>query len=380
MKELVRTPGSVVSHRSLRIPDEASRRPVRVQVTVRTAAGVGGCAMPCLLALRCCVPSCFFWWRVFPCCRPPCDGGGFRPGSPVCFLFLFVFPFVFRVPVSCLVVLSPMVLSALWCVCCRAVPCWRARAVWFVGSLCCLALLAVLFAACSARFFFVPVCRAFWCGAALCCCSLCAVHCAGPLSCPAVWCVAGLRPVVLWCCLLLGCVVRLPLVLCRAGLGCFPVVVCLPVLFLVVRFVAVLLLFVALSPVLARCLRVWRWRALRGFLWCVVLFLLVLCLVARLVPCCGVPCWSACFLGVAVRPGCLVLSSGGVLWRWCPCLAAWSVALSLGALASFPVASWSPVLCLVVLCCRLVLCCWAICHFWNVSHCVACALSEVGPP
>ena len=27
-KELVRTPGSVVSHRSLRIPDEASHRPV----------------------------------------------------------------------------------------------------------------------------------------------------------------------------------------------------------------------------------------------------------------------------------------------------------------------------------------------------------------
>ena len=28
VKELVRTPGSVVSHRSLRIPDEASHRPV----------------------------------------------------------------------------------------------------------------------------------------------------------------------------------------------------------------------------------------------------------------------------------------------------------------------------------------------------------------
>ena len=41
-KELVRTLGSVVSHRSLRIPAGASHRPVRVQVTVRTAAGVGG--------------------------------------------------------------------------------------------------------------------------------------------------------------------------------------------------------------------------------------------------------------------------------------------------------------------------------------------------
>ena len=46
-KELVRTPGSVVSHRSLRIPDEASHRPVRVQVTVRTAAGVGGSHVFC---------------------------------------------------------------------------------------------------------------------------------------------------------------------------------------------------------------------------------------------------------------------------------------------------------------------------------------------
>ena len=46
-KELVRTPGSVVSHRSLRIPDEASHRPVRVQLTVRTAAGVGGSHVFC---------------------------------------------------------------------------------------------------------------------------------------------------------------------------------------------------------------------------------------------------------------------------------------------------------------------------------------------
>ena len=46
-KELVRTLGSVVSHRSLRIPDGASHRPVRVQVTVRTAAGVGSSHVFC---------------------------------------------------------------------------------------------------------------------------------------------------------------------------------------------------------------------------------------------------------------------------------------------------------------------------------------------
>ena len=40
--EVVRVPGSVVSHRSLRIPDGTSCRPVRVQVAARTAAGVCG--------------------------------------------------------------------------------------------------------------------------------------------------------------------------------------------------------------------------------------------------------------------------------------------------------------------------------------------------
>ena len=46
-KELVRTLGSVVSHRSLRIPDGAPHRPARVQVTVRTAAGAGGSHVFC---------------------------------------------------------------------------------------------------------------------------------------------------------------------------------------------------------------------------------------------------------------------------------------------------------------------------------------------
>ena len=42
VREVVRVPGLVVSHRSLRIPDGTSCRPVRVQVAARTAAGVCG--------------------------------------------------------------------------------------------------------------------------------------------------------------------------------------------------------------------------------------------------------------------------------------------------------------------------------------------------
>ena len=70
---------------------------------------------------------------------PPPPGrrlGGLCPFSsrpPRFFLFLFVFRFVFRIPVSRLVVLLPVVWAALWCVCCRAVPRWRARAVLLVG-------------------------------------------------------------------------------------------------------------------------------------------------------------------------------------------------------------------------------------------------------
>ena len=42
VREVVRVLGSVVSHRSLRIPDGTSHRPARVQVAARTAAGVCG--------------------------------------------------------------------------------------------------------------------------------------------------------------------------------------------------------------------------------------------------------------------------------------------------------------------------------------------------
>ena len=66
--------------------------------------------------------------------------------------------------------------------------------------------------------------------------------------------------------------------------------------------------------------------------------------------------WFCClFLGVCWWAGCLVLSSGAVFWCWCPCPAAWPVALSLGALVWFPV-----VFCLlwcVLWCCASVWCC-----------------------
>ena len=89
--------------------------------------------------------------------------------------------------------------------------------------------------------------------------------------------------------------------------------------------------------------------------------------------CCGVLCRHACFaspcvvfccrlvagwclvlmpvlFAVAGGRGSLVLLSGGVPRRWGPCLAAWSIALSLRTLAWFPGASCSPLLCLVLPC------------------------------
>ena len=59
-----------------------------------------------------------------------------------------------------------------------------------------------------------------------------------------------------------------------------------------------------------------------------------------------------------------MLSSGGVLQHWCPCPAAWPVALSLGAVLWFQVVSYSLVLCLVVLCWCVVLCCRALLSFF----------------
>ena len=50
-KKVVRFPGSVASHQSLRIPDGASRRPVRVQVAARPAAGVCGSRVLLFLGL-----------------------------------------------------------------------------------------------------------------------------------------------------------------------------------------------------------------------------------------------------------------------------------------------------------------------------------------
>ena len=272
------------------------------------------------------------WWLVLV----------FVPAAPFVFCFclfsVLFFAFLFLVLWS----------SCPWCGppsgACAAVLC-PAGVIVLSCSLvsCVISFLALLFTACSGGFFLlVPVCRAFWCGAALRCSPVCVVRCAGLLLCPAVWCVAGLPSVVLSCCLVLACVGRLSLVLCRAGLGRSRVVVCLPVLSFVVRFVALLLLFVASSPVLARCLWVWRWRALWRFLWCIVLFLLVLCLVARVVRCCGVLCRRACFVSPCVvfrcrldAGWCLVLMSvfGGHWWVWYPGTVFWWCASALGSLS-----------------------------------------------
>ena len=101
------------------------------------------------------------------------------------------------------------------------------------------------------------------------------------------------------CAVVLSCVVVRCCALCGAGLWWSWAVPCCGVsccgvppcaVWCAVRFVAVFMLFAALSPVLARRPWVWRCCALWRSLWCVELFLPVLCLVARLVGCCGALC------------------------------------------------------------------------------------------
>ena len=279
--------------------------------------------------------------------------------------------------------LSTLVWSALWCVSCRAVPCWRARAVWFGGSLCRLV-------ACCPALLFAPL--VFFSVR-----SLCAVLFGAVLrfvAVPRVLCAMPSRSCVLLPGALLGCVLLYcGVVLCwRAlcgfprcfavpvcgDLGRFRVVVCLLVLCCVLRFFAVLLLFVALSPVLARCPWVWRWRALWRFLWCVVLFLLVLCLVARLVRCCCVLFWRACFVLPCVvfrcrlvAGWCLVLlpffwGSLVGLFAWCCLLVVcfgvgvvvWPRGPSPCRSAPWRGSLWCPVpRCCVLWCCAAVWCC-----------------------
>ena len=310
------------------------------------------CVLPRLLALRCCVPCCSFSWHEFPCCGASCGAGAPLPPLGVALVVCGVFgtgsPVLLRVPVSCCVVLSPVVWSALCCVCCRAVLCWCACVLLFCAVVpCVVPLLAVLHVACCAGFVVLALC-----GSCVACCS---VRCCALLlsvvrgvqyraalvsRCLVVCSAASCCAVVLSCLVACGCALccfpwSLAVPVC-GGLGPFCVVVCFILLCFVVRFVAVLLSYVALSSVLAPCPWVWRCGALRRRLWCVVMFLLVLYLVACLLRCCGVLCWHACvvlacavfccvlvvcwclvllpvYWGSAGRPGCLVLtrSRGG---------------------------------------------------------------------
>ena len=105
------------------------------------------------------------------------------------------------------------------------------------------------------------------------------------------------------------------------------------------------------------------WFAVPVCLRCVALCLAPLHFWRWLVP--GIVGCFRVFIGGSV---CLVLSSGGVCWRWCPCLAAWAAALLFGVLVWFAVVSCSLLLCAVVLCCRVVLRCRAL------LSCFFCAL------
>ena len=119
--------------------------------------------VPCLPTLRCCVPCCSFWLRVLPCCVPPCGGGGAAPPPPplpapwwFVVFFMPAAPFFFRLPVYCRVVHSPVVWSALWCVCCRAVPSCRACVVLFGAMVCCVVWLLAILRCCLLRYLFSP--------------------------------------------------------------------------------------------------------------------------------------------------------------------------------------------------------------------------------
>ena len=266
------------------------------------------CFLRCLLTLQCSVPCCSSPWHGFPCCGAPWGGGGagspcpavalsfcgvFCPGRPVfspffaCSCFLLCPAPAFGVVRSVACVLPCCAMLAYLC---HAVPCFGLLCGLVARRPALLLAALVLFWPCA-----FSLCCAVWCGSVVRCCPLCAL----PFVCPAVCCVA--ECVLLYC----GCCLVLPRIVMRCAvpvcgwLGCVHVVVshallCLPVLGCVVCFVAVILLFAALSPVLARRPWVWRccalWRCLRS----VGLFLPALCLAARLVRCCGVLSWSTC--------------------------------------------------------------------------------------
>ena len=125
------------------------------------------CAVLFLLVVGIPLVWCALWWW---CCPPPWP-------APCLFVVcsLPAAPFLLLVPVSCRALHPLVVLSAVWCVCCRAVPCWRTCVVrWFVvWSRCSLS--------CVGAYCAVPVCCGVRCGDVLRC---------YPLRCPAASCCA----------------------------------------------------------------------------------------------------------------------------------------------------------------------------------------------
>ena len=268
-------------------------------------------------------------------------------------------------------------------VCVRCVqPCWSS-CVWPFGVLvCCVG----CFVACCRALLFAG--GSFWPRALPCvpCCLVCCVWRSDPpggrscglLSGAWLCCVLLCYGLVSCCCVVLCLwlvfLVALPsrsLLLWAGsvrGVVCCAVV-CLVALYSVVGFVVVLLSPVAVSPVLAPCLRVWCCVALWCLL-CVVCFVSFCCAPClRRVALCHAPVpfdsrlapGFAAFFSVSVcASGCLMLSSGGLFPRWCPCPAAREAALLFGVFAWFAAVSCSPVLCPVVFSCRVVLRCWTL--------------------
>ena len=336
------------------------------------------CAVPACPAVLCAVLFlllvfvpllwCALWW--WWCCPPPPPAvalsvcGVFRPGRSVGFSFAC----------PCFLLCPAPTCGVVRCVVCELL-CWRAAVRWFVLWSRCLLSCAV--ACCAVFVFAVPVCPAVCCRVVLPCCLLCAV----PFLWPAVCCVTWLRSVVLCCCFVLSHVVVRCAVPVFGGPGRFcvvvsRVVVCLPVLCCLVRFVAVFSLFAAL-----------RWR---GVLGC-----------GAVVPCgaaCGVlGCSSLCCLWWRILCGAVVFCAGlpsscwpavcsavvcSLVGVWCYSLFFSAVLCWSGLLLWFSAARCALVMACVVACvpvwlrgplCRCVLSCFVVPCFpmlCSVAPCV----------